>query len=103
MRHNIPLSLLLVAAQGMLSRWAVLMSDSLHQFLPVLGELIHSRLEGRLTSHLTEKWAITREVGITDADREGGLGRQPLVLGDLTSIDELGPLETSAEYVPAKL
>lgn len=69
----------------------------------MLGELIHSRLEGRLTPHLAAKWAITRKVGNSDADREGRLGRQSLVLEDLTTLQELGPLASSGEQREAKL
>lgn len=73
------------------------------KFLPVMGELIRGRLEGHLPVNLVKKWSITREAGDGDADRKGRLGRQPLVLGDLTTLEELGPLAPNGDKRQARL
>ncbi|BEI80305.1 hypothetical protein CcaverHIS002_0108340 [Cutaneotrichosporon cavernicola] len=73
------------------------------KFLPVMGELIRGRLEGHLPTNLVKKWAINREVPLVDLDRDGRPGRQPLVLGDLTTLEELGPLAPNAEKRESRL
>lgn len=66
------------------------------KFLPVMGEVIHARLEGRLAPNLQKKWAITRHIEAVNSDREGRPGRAPLVLSDLTTAEDLGPLGEKA-------
>lgn len=58
------------------------------KFLPVLGELIHARLENRLAPHLTHKWRINRPLPEYDTDRHG-MRRQPLVLDHLVTASDL--------------
>lgn len=68
-----------------------------------MGEMIKGRLEGTLPPNLVKKWSITRKFGNVDADREGRPGRQPLVLSDFVTLEELGPLADNAEQRQAKL
>lgn len=61
------------------------------KFLPVMGEIIHARLEDRLPTHLKNKWRINRPVpeAPSDDDRQG-FGRQPLDLESLATTAEMG-------------
>lgn len=61
------------------------------KFLPVMGEIIHARLEDRLPGHLKRKWRIQRPVleVPSDEDRQG-FGRQPLDLESLVTREEMG-------------
>lgn len=61
------------------------------KFLPVMGEIIHARLEDRLPTHLKRKWRIDRPVPeVPDDDDRQGFGRQPLDLGSLATREEMG-------------
>lgn len=61
------------------------------KFLPVLGECIHARLEGRLPPHLTKKWRINRPLQEFCTDRHG-MRRQPLVLDHLITGSDMEAL-----------
>lgn len=75
------ISSLLIASGG---------SGHAYKFLPVIGEMIHARLENRLEAHWTRKWAIgARDGGEADKGRGGG-GRRKLDLNDLAGVDEVG-------------
>ncbi|WVQ81936.1 hypothetical protein IAT38_004063 [Cryptococcus sp. DSM 104549] len=59
------------------------------KFLPIIGDLIRSRLEGTLDPQLAKKWRITRTSDQVDPAR-AGLQRAPLDLKGFVTKEELG-------------
>ncbi|WVQ73282.1 hypothetical protein IAR50_002850 [Cryptococcus sp. DSM 104548] len=58
------------------------------KFLPIIGDLIRSRLENTLETHLAHKWRASRESAAVDPAR-AGMQRRPLDLGELVGEEEL--------------
>nr|XP_018266511.1 uncharacterized protein I303_00486 [Kwoniella dejecticola CBS 10117]OBR88669.1 hypothetical protein I303_00486 [Kwoniella dejecticola CBS 10117] len=58
------------------------------KFLPIIGDLIKSRMEGTLEPHLQRKWRITRDSSFVDPARKDMI-RRPLKLHELVTEQEL--------------
>ncbi|WWC66980.1 uncharacterized protein I206_100887 [Kwoniella pini CBS 10737] len=58
------------------------------KFLPIIGDLIRSRIEGTLEPHLAQKWRVTRDSSYVDPARKDMI-RRPLKLGELVTEQEL--------------
>lgn len=78
-------------------------SGHAYKFLPVIGELIHARLENRLGERWGRLWAIEgRQGGEADKGRGGGAGgegggRMMLRLEEMSGVDEVGEGEGEVE------
>ncbi|KAI5476141.1 hypothetical protein MNV49_000359 [Pseudohyphozyma bogoriensis] len=66
------------------------------KFLPIMGSLIHARLENRLSSHLSTKWSLSRAVGKIDPARVE-MVRKPLKVEELARVRELGDVAPSSK------
>ena len=62
--------------------------DLYKQFLPIIGDLIRSRLERTLSPSLVAKWRLGRECPEADPAR-ADMTRKPLIVGELASRLEL--------------
>lgn len=72
-------------------------SGHAYKFLPVIGELIHARLENRLDPMWTKKWAVEgRLSGSADKGRGGGQ-RRVLKLDDLAGVKEVPRFKKDAK------
>lgn len=68
-----------------------LFADSLlapSQFLPIIGELIHARLENTLPENLKQKWSLSRPTSAIDPARIG-MQRKPLVVDELATREDM--------------
>ncbi|ORY84108.1 FAD dependent oxidoreductase [Leucosporidium creatinivorum] len=58
------------------------------KFLPIIGELIHARLENTLPENLKQKWSLSRPTSAIDPARIG-MQRKPLVVDELATREDM--------------